>query len=216
MLKARNSRPQQSHGAGDMRSGHRCATGGRITTVAGIVTRARVSSRSSDIGLYSIATIDGNWPTTAKAGNRIGAGIQCTDCVRSLIKRRRINHGRTTRASIARRDYHLDARCGLSFHGGLETVHRTTFRRRTTPRVGRDIRRFGRVAFVRCAAQWVRRKEKLHALDVPGRRAVALVHVTATDPLRARGHSNLIARAVVPDCCTNRVTPVEEIIARLR
>jgi hypothetical protein len=126
MLEAGNGRPQQRHGAGDMRSGHGCAAGGRITTVAGIVARARVCSWSSDIGLNSIATVDSNRAATAEAGNRVGAGVQRADRIGRLIKRRRIDNCGTSRPGIACGDHHLDAGCSLRFHGGLQTVHCTT------------------------------------------------------------------------------------------
>jgi len=64
------------------------------------------------------------------------------------------------------------------------------------------------------AAYWVRREEKFHALDISGRSAVALVHVTATNPLCARRHPDLIAGAVVTDRGANGVGSVKEIIAR--
>ena len=41
--------------------------------------------------------------------------------------------------------------------------------------------------------------EELEALGVGGRGAVALVHVAAADPLRAGGHADLVARAVVAE-----------------
>jgi hypothetical protein len=68
---------------------------------------------------------------------------------------------------------------------------------------------------IRCAVKRVRRKEEFHALDVSGRCPVALVHVTATNPLCAGCHANLITRAVIADCSAGGVGSVEEIIARL-
>jgi hypothetical protein len=105
----------------------------------------------------------------------------------------------------------------LRFNSSLQLVaDNATLRSRATPRVSRDIRCLGRIALVGRAAERVRRKEKFHALDVPGWCAVPLIHVTTAYPFRAWRHSNLIARAVIPDCCTNGVTPMEEIIAWLR
>ena len=215
MLEAGNSRPQQRHGAGDMRSRHGCATGSGICVIGGVVARARARSGSRNVRLDPVATIGSNRAAAAEAGNRICAGIQCAYCVRSLIKRWRIAYGRAARARIARSDYHLDAGCGLGFHSCLQGVNRTTLRGRTAPGVGRYIRRQGRVAFVGRAVEWVRRQEELHALDVPGRGAIALVHVTATDPLCAGSHSNLVGAAIVANCRANGVTSMEEIVARL-
>jgi hypothetical protein len=76
--------------------------------------------------------------------------------------------------------------------------------------------RKSRVAFGRRAANRVRRKEKLHALDVGGRCAVALVHVTATDPLRARRHPDLVCAAIVADRCAKGMAAMEEIVTRFR
>ena len=66
------------------------------------------------------------------------------------------------------------------------------------------------------AAYRVRRQEPFHALDVSGRCAVALVHVTATDPPRSGRHPNLIAHAVVADCGAYRMSAMAIIIARER
>jgi hypothetical protein len=103
----------------------------------------------------------------------------------------------------------------LRFNRGLETIDRTTFRRRATPGIGRDVRRLGRVAFFRCAVQWVRRQEKFHALDVPGWCAIAHIHVTATNPLCAGRHADLVGAAIIANGCPNGVRSMEEIVARL-
>jgi hypothetical protein len=216
MLEAGNSRPQQSHGAGDVRRSHGCAACCPIAIIAVIGSRSRICSRSSDIWLDPVTAIGCNWPTTAKASDRIGAGIQRPYRVGSLIKRRWIYHGRTSAAGVTRRDYHLDTGCALRFHGGLQSVHRTTLRGRAAPRVVGNIGRFGRVALIRSATQWVRRKKPFHALDVPGWCPVSLVHVTATDPLCAGRHADLIGTAVIANRGCDGVRSVEEIVARLR
>jgi hypothetical protein len=111
----------------------------------------------------------------------------------------------------------LDTSSFLRFNSSLQLVaDNATLRSRATPRVSRYIRRQARVAFVGRAAERVRRQEKFHALDVSGRGAIALVHVTATDPFCARRHSNLVGAAIVANCRANGMTSVEEIIARLR
>jgi hypothetical protein len=111
----------------------------------------------------------------------------------------------------------LDTSSFLRFNSGLQLVaDNATLRSRATPGVSRYIRRQGRVAFVGRAAERVRRQEKFHALDVSGRCAVALIHVTATDPFCAGRHSNLVGSSVVTNRRANGVTSMEEIIARLR
>jgi len=200
-----------------MRSRHGCAAGSGITTIAGIVARASAGARSRDIRLCTIATISRNRATAAKASNRIRAGVQSSDCIGSRIKRWRIGHRGTTGARVSRGYHHLDTSSFLRFNSSLQLVaDDATLRSRATPGVSRYIRRLGWVAFVGCAAEWVRRQEKFHALDVSGWCAIALVHVTATDPLRTGSHSNLVGAAIVANCRANGVTSVEEIIARLR
>src|SRR5207249_4385935 len=103
--------------------------------------------------------------------------------------------------------------CGLRFDGGLQSVYRTAFRSRANPGVSRNVGCQGWVALA--AAHRVRRQEKFHALDVSGWCACALVHVTATDPLCARRHPDLVGTAIVADRCAYGVAAVEVIIARL-
>src|SRR5439155_279911 len=170
-----------------MRSGHGCAAGSCITTIAGIVARARSCSWSSDIRLCTIATISRNWAAAAKASNGIRSGIQCPYSVGGLIKRRWIGHRGTTGARVARSHYHLDTSSFLSFNSSLQLVaDNATLRGGATPGVSRYIRRQGRVPFVGRAVERVRREEKFHALDVPGWCAVSLIHVTAAYPFCAR------------------------------
>jgi hypothetical protein len=200
-----------------MRSRHGCAAGSGITTIAGIVARASVRARSSDIRLCTIASISRDRAAAAKASNRVRSGVQSSHCIGSRIKRWRIGHRGTTGARVARSYYHLDTSSFLSFNSGLQLVaDDATFRSGATPGVSRYIRRQGGVAFVGRATERVRRQEKFHALDVSGRCAITLVHVTATDPLRTGSHSNLVGAAIVANCRANGVTSMEEIIARLR
>src|SRR5439155_4027450 len=200
-----------------MRSSHGGAAGNSITTVAGIVARTRVGSWSSDIRLGTIATISRDRAAAAKAGDRVRSGVQRSDCIGRRIKRRRIGHCGTTGARVARSDYHLDASSFLSFNSGLQLVaDHATLRGGATPGVSRYIRRLGRIALLRRAAERVRREEKFHALDVPGWCAVPLIHVTAAYPFCAGRHSNLVGPAIVTNRRANSVTSVEEIIARLR
>src|SRR6266511_5123355 len=127
------------------------------------------------------------------------------------IERRRIYHSGTSRAGVTSRHDHHDTGGCLSFHSSSQRVNRTTFRRRTTPGIDGNVRRLGRVAVT--AAYLARRKEPLHALDVSGGSTVAHVHVAATDPLCAGGHSNLVTHAVVTDRCAGGVRAVKEIVA---
>jgi len=68
----------------------------------------------------------------------------------------------------------------------------------------------GRVRIV--AGQIGRRDGELETLSVGGRRAVALIHVAATDPLGARSYSYLITGAIVPNGGAGRVCSVTLII----
>ena len=104
-------------------------------------------------------------------------------------------------------DHHHDTGGRLSFNGSLQRGGRHNLPRRATPGVNGNVRRLGRVALVRVAADRVRRQEKFHALDVSGRCANAHVHVAATDPLGARRHSNLVRATVVADRCASGVSP---------
>jgi hypothetical protein len=90
-----------------------------------------------------------------------------------------------------------------------------TLRGRATPGINGNIRRLCRVTLIRRAVKRVRREEELHAVDVSRRGAVALVHVTASNPFCARRHANPVGAAVIADRCASRVRTVEEIIARL-
>ena len=90
MLQAGNSRPQQRHGTGNMRSCHGGAVQKEITAIAGVGSGANTSARSSNIRLGAVAAISGHGTPTAEAGYRIGAIDQSSHCVRSFIKRRRI------------------------------------------------------------------------------------------------------------------------------
>jgi len=102
----------------------------------------------------------------------------------------------------------------LSFNGSLQRIRRAAFRSRTTPGVNGYVGRFGRIALA--AAYWIRRQEKLHALDVSGRCAIATIHVSATNPFCAGGHPDLIAGAVVANRGARGMRAVKEIITRER
>ena len=78
----------------------------------------------------------------------------------------------------------------------------------------RNIRSFKWVALA--AAYRVRRKKPFHALEVSGWRAVALIHVTTTDPFRAGRHANLVTHAVIANCSAYRMSAMTIIVARKR
>ena len=199
-----------------MRSRHGCPAGSRITTVAGIVARARVGSWSGYIRFSTIASISRDRAAAAKASNLIRSSIQSSHRVGRLIKRWRIGHSRTRGAGITRGNHHLNTSSSLSFNSGLQLVaDNTTLRDRAGPGIDCNIGCFGRVAFVRRAADRVRREEKFHALHICRRCAVALVHVTASNPLCARRHADLVGPAIVSDRCACCMTAMEEIVTRL-
>ena len=101
----------------------------------------------------------------------------------------------------------------MSFNSGLQCVNGTTFRSRATPRVDCNVGSLGRVALIGRAVNRIRCEEKFHALDVSGWRAIAFIHVTATNPLRSRRHAYLIPHPVVADRCPRGMRTVKEIIA---
>ena len=200
-----------------MRGGHRRATGCGISGVTGVTGRARARAGSSDIRLDTSTAVPGDRPAATEASNGIGAGNQCASRVRRVIKGRRIRHGGTTWAGVTRCYHHLDTSSSLSFNGGLQLVaDSAALRDWAAPGVNRYVGCFGRVAISVRAVERIRRKEKFHALHVCGWCAVALVHVTAPDPLRARGHTDLVTRAVIADGCAGGVRAVKEIVARER
>src|SRR5438309_4349805 len=198
-----------------MRGGHRRATGCGISGVTGVTGRARARAGSSDIRLDTSTAVPGDRPAATEASNGVGAGNQCASRVRRVIKGRRIRHGGTTWAGVTSSYHHLDTSSSLSFNSGLQLVaDSAAFRDWATPGVNRYVGGLGRVAISVRAVERIRRKEKFHALHVCGWCAVALVHVTATNPLRARGHPDLVTRAVIADRCAGGVRAVKEIVAR--
>jgi hypothetical protein len=161
-----------------------------------------------------VASIDSNRTAVAERSDRVCAGGQGSNRIRCLVKGGRIQHRRTTRTLIACCYYHHNASSLLSLHSGPQCVNRTTFRRRTSPRVRRNIGRQGWIALGWRAAHWVRREKKFHALDISGRCAVALIHVATTDPLRPWRHADLIAHTIIADCRAYGMGPMPVVIAR--
>src|SRR4029434_1827318 len=124
--------------------------------------------------------------------------------------------GETARPRATRDYHHFDASGPLGLDSRLERGRRTAFRCRTGPRVGRDIRRFVRVALGGIAADRVGGKKPFEALRVSRRRNDADIHIAATDKLRLRRHSDLVAGSVVADGCADSVRSVPAVIARRR
>jgi hypothetical protein len=91
----------------------------------------------------------------------------------------------------------------LRFDSRLQCIDRTTFGRRAAPCINGDIGSFSWIALT--AADGVRRKEPFHALQVSGWCAVALIHVTTTDPFRFWRHADLVTHAVIADCRPDRM-----------
>src|SRR5204863_475084 len=60
---------------------------------------------------------------------------------------------------------------------------------------------------------WIRRQEKFHALDVSCRCTVALVHVTATYPLRIGRHPDLVTHPVIADGSANGMCAMTAVVA---
>jgi hypothetical protein len=115
--------PQQGHGSGYMRSGHRGAAEiPAITTVARVDSRASIRTRSSDIGLYSPASVSCNRTTAAKAGYGVGAGVQRAHRIGRLVNSGRIFHGGTTRPGVLRGRAHHDTGSSLCFNSSLQRV----------------------------------------------------------------------------------------------
>ena len=84
-------------------------------------------------------------------------------------------------------------------------------RRRAVPAVVHHVRPQRRVRVL--VVEIRRRHEELEALRVGRRGAVALVHVPAADPLRARRDADLVPGAVVSDRRSRRVRAVRVVVA---
>ena len=197
-----------------MRSGHGRAAKKCVRIIGGVSAGASRVARGGDIGFYPAASIDCDRAAAAKGSDVVGTGVQRANCVGSRIQGWRIYHSGTRRPGITRCHHHLDTGGSLGFDSSLQRVRRTTFGRRADPGVTRNIGCFGRVALIGCAVERVRRQEPFHALDVSGWCAVALVHVTATNPFCARRHSDLVTHAIVADHGAGSVRAMSVVIAR--
>ena len=116
-------------------------------------------------------------------------------------------------APVLCRGYHHNTGSSLRVDSSLQRVKRTALRTRALPGVDRDVGRLGCVALVWGAVDGIRREEELHAFDVPGRCAVALVHVTAANPLGARRHADLVTHSIIANRSPSRMRAVKEIVA---
>ena len=66
------------------------------------------------------------------------------------------------------------------------------------------------------AAYRIRGKKPFHAFEIPGWRAIALIHVTTTDPFRCWRHADLVTHAVIANCRSDRMRAMANIVARKR
>src|SRR5205823_312127 len=178
-----------------MRRCHRRPAKNRVSIIRGIITGTSACARCSDIWFDPITPVDCDRAAAAEGSNVIRPGLQSANRVRRGINSGRVHYGGTVGTVVTRTRHHHDPGSSLSFHSSLQCVRGTAFGRWADPGVTRDIRSPERIALA--AAYWVRCKKPFHALDVSGRRAVASIHVTATDPFRSRRHTDLVARAVV-------------------
>jgi hypothetical protein len=197
-----------------VRGRHGRAAKTRIGTVRGKIAGTSACARCCDIGFDPPAAIGCHRAATAKARDGIGACYQRACAVSCRVKSRRILHRGTIRSGVLCGGYHHDTSRSLCLHSSLQGVKRTTFRRRALPGVVSNIRGLGRIGIA--AADPGRRKEPLHALDVPGWCACIGVHVTATDPLGSRRHPDLVAQAIVTDQGAGSMGAMAKIIARER
>jgi hypothetical protein len=124
-----------------MRGRHRRATGSCVTTVAGIVSRARVGTGSGDVRFCPVTSINRDRAAATEPSNGIRAGIQGSNCVGCLVEggRARLTASVDTAASgtiISSSNYHLDPSSFLSFNSSSQFIASSaTFRRRATPGV---------------------------------------------------------------------------------
>ncbi len=197
-----------------MRRRHRRPTETCVVSIRAVVARANVSARRANIRFYSIAPIYDHWATAAKRSDVIRARSQRADRVGRRVDRRRIFHGRTIRTCAIRSHDHHDAGSGLRFHSRLQSIDRTTFGRWAAPRVNCDIGSPKWIALT--AAYRIRGKKPFHAFEVPGWRAVALIHVTTTDPFRCWCHADLVTHAVIANCRSDRMRAMANVVARKR
>src|SRR5262249_17981040 len=136
-------RPQQRGSACDVRSGEGSAAVERrilqIIIIEEEIRRAKASGRCRDIWFQKVASNECEPAAAAKVSDGVGAGVQSPNRISILVKRRRTANCGTVRTFIAYGAYHHDAGRPLGCDGGLQTSGRTAFRRRTIPRVGRNI-----------------------------------------------------------------------------
>ena len=131
---------------------------------------------------------------------------------RRLVDRRRVADAGAAGAGVARRNLDEDAgRLGVVDDRLQLVASGAALAGRATPAIVHHVRPQGRVGVL--AVQVGGRDEELEALGVGGGRAVALVHVAAADPLRAGGHADLVARAVVARRRAGGVRAVAVVVA---
>jgi hypothetical protein len=197
-----------------VRSRHRRAAQTDVCVIGRVIAGASACAWGGNIGLDPVTPIDCYGSAAAKVSNIILTRNQRDDRVGRRVDGRRIHHRRTVGTVVASACHHHNAGSSLGFYCSLQRISRTTFRRRANPRVTRDIWSSERVSLP--ATYWIRCQEPFHALDVPGRCAVTLIHVTTTNPLPTGRHSDLIAHPVVPNRSAYGMRAMAIVIARER
>ena len=102
----------------------------------------------------------------------------------------------------------------MRFDSRLQRIDRTTFGRWAAPCVNCDIGSFSWIALT--AANGIRCEEPFHAFEISGWRAVALSHVTTSDPFRFWRHADLVTHAVIAHCRSDRMRAMANVVARKR
>ena len=212
-LQGRLRGPEQRHDAGHVRARHRGAARGAVACPRG--GRADRDPGRCDVRLEAVAPVDRDRSAAAEAGEGAGAVDRARREDR-VVDRRGVLHGGAGRARVpGGDDRHLPR--GAQVSNPLWSV------RASHPSLGGQVQEL----FVMSAPSSGRPSTMgsepspqgaapLHALEVEGRRAVAVVHVPAADPPRPRGHPDLIARAVVAHHRADRVGPVALVVERDR
>ena len=162
-----------------MRPGHRSARQVRVGRVTAGVGRAHVHPGRRNIRLKAIRPVTRDRPAAAEARKRVG-DVNRPGGEGSLVHRRRVIDRRAGRTVVACRRFDENARC-LSILEDYPQLIAAAFADRANPTIVDHMR----------AQRWIgvlsveicRSYEELKALGVSGRHAIALVHITAADPL---------------------------------
>ena len=206
-------RPEQGNHADHVWTGHRGPRKVAVASVAGTSGRANVHPGPRNIWLEQIRRIEGAGAAATKASKGVANVIGPSGEGR-LVDRRWIVDGGAGRAGVSCGYLDEDA-CRLCvIHNCLQLGERgTALADWATPTIVHHVRPQCRVGIL--SVQVCRGDEKLEAFGISGRSAVALVHIAATDPLRTRGHSNLVTSSVVASGGAGCVRAVPTVITGL-